>query len=229
MKRLLARNRKSSSHVAENESENPKQAAAIVSDSISLPNSSAETDAVDPATTTTVEDHAVHAAGETHIANEVSARPDHRTRQDKDEIRAGLDSMRELANLSARTAVAAHTRKQFRSQITVRTGMLVISLVAAAVFFTGGLWSSISYVQYGWASLAVAIIAAMALSRSKMAAHSMTRRGFADSSNEGSQNATPESGDADESPPSEQSGETNPTQTPNDPIENDLGETNHQS
>jgi hypothetical protein len=56
-----------------------------------------------------------------------------------DEMRAGVDSLREIANHSARSAVALHTSRKLRRSMAVTLPLAIISFVlAGALFVIGG-------------------------------------------------------------------------------------------
>ena len=93
--------------------------------------------------------------------------------QDVSTVRANLDSLRELANLSARTVVARHTWRKLRGTIVVKGTLLAVALAVAAVLFTSDLWGSGSYATFGWSAGFVAAILAVEVLRSAMLIHGM--------------------------------------------------------
>jgi hypothetical protein len=60
--------------------------------------------------------------------------------QDKDDVRAKLDSFREVANLSARTALKKHGWRTLRSEVFLHAVMISTSLAGAAAYFGGPAW-----------------------------------------------------------------------------------------
>ena len=57
--------------------------------------------------------------------------------QDRDEVRAGLDSLRELANYSARSAIVSHTWRKHRTSILTKMSLVLLAftmLSALSVF-----------------------------------------------------------------------------------------------
>ncbi len=92
-----------------------------------------------------------------------------RRKHDINEIRAGVGSLREIANLSARTAVAAHSSRRLRKAFVLMAPLTVASFVLA-----GGLlvldWGEARYVpQMGGAAL-VGVVAGFSLIYSLMTA-----------------------------------------------------------
>ena len=47
--------------------------------------------------------------------------------QDRDEVRAGLDSLRELANYSARSAIVSHTWRKYRTSILTKMSLVFLA------------------------------------------------------------------------------------------------------
>ena len=66
--------------------------------------------------------------------------PEPRQRVDKDEVRAALQSFREVANLSARSAIAQHSTKTLRGEVTVQAVLAGLAGVAAAAYWMPPLW-----------------------------------------------------------------------------------------
>lgn len=60
--------------------------------------------------------------------------------QDKNEVRANLQSFRQVANLSARTALRKHGWRTLRSEIVAHAIMASISAAGAAAYFGGPAW-----------------------------------------------------------------------------------------
>jgi hypothetical protein len=61
-----------------------------------------------------------------------------RPRPNYHEIRAGVGSLREIANLSARTAVARHTSRKLRQSVAITLPLSIISFVLAGVLYLIG-------------------------------------------------------------------------------------------
>lgn len=68
--------------------------------------------------------------------------PAPRRTQDKDEVRAKLDAFREVANQSARTALAQHSWKSLRGDVAVQGALCGTATLAAAGYFSAPLWGS---------------------------------------------------------------------------------------
>jgi hypothetical protein len=75
-------------------------------------------------------------------------------RQDKDSVRAELDSLRHIANAAARSAIATHASKASREKMLFCTLFLTSSLVLAVVLLTSARWGSTDYSRMGWLALA---------------------------------------------------------------------------
>ena len=74
--------------------------------------------------------------------------------QDKATVRADLDSLRNIANSAARSAIAKYTSKSTREKILFRTLLLTISFVLAAVLLTSTMWGAGNYMGIGWSAVA---------------------------------------------------------------------------
>jgi hypothetical protein len=90
--------------------------------------------------------------------------PSHR--QDKDAVRAHLASMREVANLTARTAIARHTWRKHRSMLAVKFTLATFAFAFAFVLALTGLFGSKSYGVFVWSSIAVGCVMLLELARS---------------------------------------------------------------
>jgi hypothetical protein len=76
--------------------------------------------------------------------------PEPSHRQDKDSVRAELDSLRHIANTAARSAIATHASKASREKMRSFT----LSLVLAEVLLTSAAWGSTDCSRMGWLALA---------------------------------------------------------------------------
>jgi len=97
-------------------------------------------------------------------ADLASLGPTHR--QNKDEVRAKVDSLRELANFSARTAIATHTRREARSHLTGKVLLVIIAVGLTVLLYTSVYWAGKSYAMYGWSAALVCGLALIELARS---------------------------------------------------------------
>jgi uncharacterized membrane protein YcjF (UPF0283 family) len=77
--------------------------------------------------------------------------------QDKATVRADLDSLRNIANSAARSAIAKYTSKSTREKLLFRALMFTIAIVLAAVLLTSGLWGNGNYVTLGLCALAASL------------------------------------------------------------------------
>lgn len=73
--------------------------------------------------------------------------------QDKATVRADLDSLRNIANSAARSAIAQYTTKSTREKLFFRGLLLTLSLVAAVVLLTSSIWGDGGYLAIGWCAL----------------------------------------------------------------------------
>ncbi len=92
--------------------------------------------------------------------------PQPRHQQDKEAARANLNSLREVANMSARTAIATHTGKQLRGKVLLKCLLAGSSFVVSAALLSGSQWGFPGYTLHGWGALAVGGIMAVELARS---------------------------------------------------------------
>jgi hypothetical protein len=76
--------------------------------------------------------------------------------EEKEVLRANLDSFRELANQQARAAVAKHKSKELQSGMQTTSVVTVLAAVAGAILLTAEFWTSQSYRVYGIICLALA-------------------------------------------------------------------------
>jgi uncharacterized membrane protein YcjF (UPF0283 family) len=68
--------------------------------------------------------------------------------EDKEAIRANLDSFRELANISARSAVAKHQSTKLQTVVQVKFIVLAIAMCVTVVLWIAGWFSAGSYLPY---------------------------------------------------------------------------------
>jgi hypothetical protein len=77
-------------------------------------------------------------------------------RPDKGQERAHIESFRELANRSARSAVAKHNSSSLRNKFLVQMIVTGVSLVVTLVLLTAPLWGGVLYFSYGVVALLAA-------------------------------------------------------------------------
>jgi hypothetical protein len=82
--------------------------------------------------------------------------PSHR--QDRDAVRANLASMREVANLSARTAIAKHTWRKNRSMLAVKLTLSIASFAFAFIIGVAGVFGTTSYRWHAFGSFLVGCV-----------------------------------------------------------------------
>ena len=73
-------------------------------------------------------------------------------------MRAGLDSLRQLANQSARSAIATHHWKKFRLKVAVKFALSVTSLAVGVLLLTGRFWGFGSSIAPGCAATVIGLI-----------------------------------------------------------------------
>jgi hypothetical protein len=87
--------------------------------------------------------------------------PEPSHRQDKASARADLDSLRNVANTAARSAIAKYSTRATRERLLYRSLLTTLSILIAVALLTSGLWGDGDYVTYGW--LAAAASAALGI------------------------------------------------------------------
>ena len=86
-------------------------------------------------------------------------------------MRANIDSMREIANQSARSAVAKHYSQKLAMTYQVKLILTIVGGVITAVLFSAELWTDISYRVQAFCTLAVTLISGIELARTKLQMH----------------------------------------------------------
>lgn len=127
MERLLARNKMGSG------SDDAPSAAKSPAAEPVHPAASAST-SVTPTHDTDSENDETDEADTAKVSFEV------RPRADKDEVRAALQSFRQVANLSARSALAKHSSKAIRGELAVQGVLTGLASIAAMGYWSGPLW-----------------------------------------------------------------------------------------
>lgn len=92
--------------------------------------------------------------------------PEPKHRQDHAAVRANIDSLREVANLSARTAIASYTWKQLKGTILAKGMLFLVFAGLAVVLLSSPWWSVRTYGISGFVALAAAIVMGWELRRS---------------------------------------------------------------
>ena len=73
--------------------------------------------------------------------------------QDKATVRADLDSLRNIANSAARSAIAQYTTKSTREKLFFRLLLLTLSVSLAAVLLTLSIFGGGNFMSMGWCAL----------------------------------------------------------------------------
>ncbi len=89
-----------------------------------------------------------------------------RTRVDKDEVRAALQSFRQVANFSARSALATHSSKTVRGDLAVQGVLTGLATLAAAGYWCGPLFGGSIQPLQGTGCLVAAGVMGWQISRS---------------------------------------------------------------
>jgi len=118
--------------------------------------------------------------------------------EEKETLRANLDSFRELANQQARAAVAKHKTNELKSGMQMTSVVAVLVAVVGAILLSAEFWSSQSYRVYGILCLLVAgglgvytLINGMRIQRLKSIARSTAEMVEALSDDEGGEIVVP--------------------------------------
>lgn len=77
-------------------------------------------------------------AGTASASADGAAKSNRRARPSAAEIRAGVSSLREIANLSARTAVASHGSRKHRQSVAVTFPLMILSFLLAGLLYVLG-------------------------------------------------------------------------------------------
>lgn len=89
---------------------------------------------------------------------------------DKDAVRRDMDSFRELANMSARSAVAKHSSKKIRIKLLLNLVLAVVSFGLSMVLFVTSLVTDKAYFTYAILSALVGVMTGFELLRSSVLA-----------------------------------------------------------
>ncbi len=87
---------------------------------------------------------------------------------DREVMKQEIASLRDVANQTARCALAAHAWKQVKTKIWASGMMTAVTTVAAGVLISSPRWSPVSYENYGWLTLLLATISGMELFRARL-------------------------------------------------------------
>lgn len=77
----------------------------------------------------------------------------------RDAIRASIHSLRQVANLNARTALAKHSGQQARSTLQLKATLAFVAVGLATILLVPGLLGSMGLRAYGWALVGVGLVA----------------------------------------------------------------------
>ncbi len=78
--------------------------------------------------------------------------------EEREAMRANLDSFRELANISARTAVAKHASTKLKTGVQVKGVLALTAVVLAVLMVLADLTGPVSYQPYAFATFGLALI-----------------------------------------------------------------------
>lgn len=82
---------------------------------------------------------------------------------DRDAIRASIHSLRQVANLNARTALATHSGKQMKTTLQLKAAMAGVAIVLAVVMLVPGLLGTLNLKTPAWALIGVGLITVVEL------------------------------------------------------------------
>lgn len=95
------------------------------------------------------------------------------TTVDKDDVRRKMNSFREIANFSARSAVAKHSMKRLRTKIMINTLLTVVSFTVFVVLGTASLWTNTTYYAYAIFAGVTACVTGYELHKTTLMMHGM--------------------------------------------------------
>ncbi len=91
--------------------------------------------------------------------------PEPSHRQDKASVRADLDSLRNVANSAARSAIATYSSRAVREKLLYRSLLATLSLLITVVLLSSSLWGDGSYMAMGWLAAAASLALGVDLAR----------------------------------------------------------------
>jgi hypothetical protein len=89
--------------------------------------------------------------------------------EEREALRANIDSFRELANASARSAVAKHESKKLRTMVQIKVVLTIVAAALTVVLFTANSLGRVSYAWYVLASALAAVVMGFDLARTVLA------------------------------------------------------------
>jgi len=93
---------------------------------------------------------------------------------DKAATRANIDSLRQVANLSARSAIEVHAWKRLKGRLLGQGILTTICVSSSAAFLVSSqLWHRSSHFTYGWVLLGIGGLAGLELTKSVMLLHKL--------------------------------------------------------
>ncbi|MEZ6067616.1 MAG: hypothetical protein R3B90_18335 [Planctomycetaceae bacterium] len=113
------------------------------------------------------------------VSGEVTTIPKSRNRPkdgDKERIKADLNAMRQVANMSARSAVATHHTRQLGSTFQMKMIVTALAAVVTVALLTAQWWGNRSYLWQGLASCVFTGAAAWQLISTKLSIRQIQRR-----------------------------------------------------
>ncbi|MCA8983313.1 MAG: FHA domain-containing protein [Planctomycetaceae bacterium] len=88
---------------------------------------------------------------------------------DRDSMKREIESLRDVANQTARNALATHAWKQVKLKMWASGLLTLISAGTAGALICSPYWSPVSYENYGWLTLLLALVSGGELFRSRLA------------------------------------------------------------
>jgi hypothetical protein len=171
MERLLSRNRRE-----------PQPAAAETSSPAAAPTAPKSAAASEPAGVASAGQPLAEPSAEAPTATEEAAaeapvEPKPRPKPPAAELRAGLDSLREVANRSARSAIATYHWKRLRSQILTKSILTATSLLLSIALFLGKSWGKAAFPWLGGTCVVLGLITGVDLVRACLWIRKQSRGG----------------------------------------------------
>ncbi len=106
-------------------------------------------------------------------------------------LRANLDSMRQIANLSARSAVARHYAQKLEISLKIKVWLTIVAALVSLVLFSAKSWGRNSYDWQAFAAFQITLIASLELVRTLVRLRRVQKIAASDDGNESSPSRRP--------------------------------------
>jgi len=91
-----------------------------------------------------------------------------KTQIDREQLKLEIASLRDVANQTARHALATHAWKQVKLKMMASGALTAVSAVASVALISSPMWSPVSYYNYGLITLVLTGVSAFELFRSRL-------------------------------------------------------------